>query len=209
VWHLWADSTETQDSLPAAQWIKLNSTMSDSTHLTTWISRDSKEQFAALARAQGLSESAFLMRLVEGALVTAYGNRPQLPQSTEAVASSGRISVRLRSDDLLLLRERSTARTMPTSTYVSLLVRAHLRALTPLPTAELAALKRAVAEIGAIGRNLNQIARAVNQGQWPNGPNKADLHAILRGLIGLRDHMKALINANLASWDAGYEKANR
>ena len=80
----------------------------------------------------------------------AYGNRPELPQTAELFASSGRISVRLRSDDLLLLRERSNARTMPTSTYVSLLVRAHLRALTPLPTAELAALKRAVAEIGAI-----------------------------------------------------------
>jgi len=206
---LWVNSIDSPDSLPAAQWIKLNSVMSKNTHLTTWISRESKEQFAALARAQGLSESACLKRLVERALVIAHGNRPELPQTAELFASSGRISVRLRSDDLLLLRERSNTRTMPTITYVSLLVRAHLRALTPLPTAELAVLKRAVAEIGAIGRNLNQIARAVNQGQWPNGPTKADLQAMLGALVGLRDHVKGLINANLASWDAGYEKANR
>jgi Bacterial mobilisation protein (MobC) len=203
------NSIDSPDSLPAAQWIKLNSTMSKNTHLTTWLSSESKEQFAALARAQGLSESACLKRLVEAALVIAYGKRPELPETAESFASSGRISVRLRSDDLLLLRERSNARRMPTSTYVSLLVRAHLRALTPLPTAELAALKRAVAEIGAIGRNLNQIARAVNQGQWPNGPTKADLQAMLRALVGLRDRVKDLINVNLASWDAGYEKANR
>ncbi|MDB6088304.1 MAG: hypothetical protein JWN85_1088 [Gammaproteobacteria bacterium] len=31
---------------------------------------------------------------------------------------------------------------------------------------------------------------------------------MLRALVGLRDHVKGLINANLASWDAGYEKAN-
>jgi hypothetical protein len=115
---------------------------------------------------------------------------------------------RARSDDLLVLRERAKARAMPTSTYVSLLVRSHLRALTPLPTAELEALKRSVAEISAIGRNLNQIARAVNQGERPSGPSKADLHALLRALMGLRVHIKALINVNLASWRSGYEKAN-
>ena len=95
---------------------------------------------------------------------------------------------------------------MPTSTYVSLLIRSYLRALTPLPTAELSALKRSVAEIGAIGRNLNQIARALNQGERLDAPSHADLQALLRALTGLRDHMKALINANLASWQAGYEK---
>jgi len=116
--------------------------------------------------------------------------------------------VRLRSDDLLLLRERSRARDMPTSTYVSLLVRSHLRALAPLPPAELEALKRSVAEVGAIGRNINQIARAVNEGQWPHGPNRDDLRTILRALTALRDHFKAVIKANLASWEAGYEKTN-
>jgi hypothetical protein len=115
----------------------------------------------------------------------------------------------LRTDDLLLLRERACARELPTSTYVSLLVRSHLRALAPLPTAELTALKRSVAEVGALGRNINQIARAVNEQQWPAGPNRSDLISILRALEGLRDHFKAVIIANLASWDAGYKKTGR
>jgi hypothetical protein len=89
------------------------------------------------------------------------------------------------------------------STYVSYLIRAHLRAQTPLPTAELEALKRSVAEVGAIGRNINQIARAVNQQQWPAGPSREDLRQIIRVLTVMRDHIKALINANLASWDSG------
>ena len=53
---------------------------------------------------------------------------------------------------------------MRSATYVSVLVRSHLRNLTPLPKEELTALKRSVAELGAIGRNLNQIARGANQG---------------------------------------------
>jgi hypothetical protein len=127
----------------------------------------------------------------------------------EPVVISRRLSIRLLSDDLLLLRERAKARDVPTSTYVSLLVRSHRRLVTPLPTAELIALKRSVAEMSAIGRSLNQIARAFNQGERSDGASKADLYTLLRALNGLRVHIKTLINANLASWRNGYEKANR
>ncbi|MDB6102435.1 MAG: hypothetical protein JWO52_2434 [Gammaproteobacteria bacterium] len=175
-------------------------------HLSTWIDCDSRARFAAIANAQGLSESGLLRRLVKSALIVADTGTESVLEPVEPVASSGRISVRLRPEDMLFLRERARARELPTSTYVSFLIRAHLRALTPLPTAELEALKRSVAEVGAIGRNINQIARAVNQQQWPNGPNRSDLLSLLRALTGLRDHFKAFINANLASWDAGHEK---
>jgi len=182
--------------------------MGDSTHLMTWVTRETKAQFANLARDQGFTESALLKRLVVASLAPTAIIKAQSPDAIEPVSASGRLSIRLLSDDLLLLRERAKAREMPTSTYVSLLVRSHLRSLTPLPTAELVALKRSVAEIGAIGRNLNQIAHAVNQGERPNGPSKPDLQALLRALNGLRVYIKALINANLTSWRTGYEKAN-
>jgi hypothetical protein len=129
-------------------------------HLTTWISRDSKERFSRVAEAQGLSESALLRRLVESSLIATTTFDMGTASRAEPVASTGRISVRLRHDDLIFLRERARARDLPTSTYVSYLVRAHLRTQTPLPTAELGALKRSVAEVGAIGRNINQIARS-------------------------------------------------
>jgi hypothetical protein len=182
--------------------------MSDGTHLMTWVTRDTKARFTALARTQGITESALLKRFVDAALVPTNSSKPQSPGSVEPVSAAGRLSIRLRSDDLLLLRERAQAREMPTSTYVSLLVRSHLHLLTPLPTAELVVLKRSVAEISAIGRNLNQIARAFNQDQRSDGASTADLHALLRALAGLRVHIKALINANLASWRNGYEKTN-
>jgi len=172
----------------------------------TWISRDSKERFARMAQAQGLSESALLRRLVEVSLAATGAVATPTPPPVEPVAASGRVSVRLRYDDLLLLRERASTRQLPTSTYVSYLVRSHLRAQVPLPTAELEALRRSVAEVGAIGRNINQIARAANQQQWPSGPNRETLIAAARAMAGLKANIKALINANLASWNTGHAK---
>jgi predicted DNA binding CopG/RHH family protein len=175
--------------------------------ITARVTSQMKERFRAVACYQGLSESTLLKRMVEAALLTAAAVRTQVPESIEPVAVGGKISVRLRNADLLLLRERAKARAMPTSTYVSLLIRSHLRSATPLPSAELDVLKRSVAEISAIGRNLNQIARAVNQGQESNGASKADLQALLRALSGMRVHIKSLINSNLESWRSGDEKA--
>jgi hypothetical protein len=169
---------------------------------------DMKQRFAAVARQQEQSESVLLKRLVDAALMTAAVAKPEVIQHVEHVAATGKVSVRLRLDDLLLLRERATARALPMGTYVSLLVRSHLRTLTPIPTAELVALKCSVAEISAIGRNLNQIARALNQGQRTSGPSAADLYALLRALEGLRIHIKGIINANLTSWRTGHEKTS-
>src|SRR3984957_10235972 len=166
--------------------------MSNNLHLMTWVSRETKDRFAALARLQSTSESALLKRLVEASLgpVTAAS----IIEAPEPVPPSGRISVRLPNDDLLLLRERALARGLPAATYVSYLVRSHLRRLAPIPDVELTVLKHAIAEVSAIGRNLNQIARAANAGAWPAGPNRADLQALLRACTGLRDAMKDVIN---------------
>lgn len=167
-----------------------------------------KERFRAVARQQGLSESALLKRLVDTALLGTGVITAPTTEPVDPVATGGKISVRLRPDDLVLLRERARVRSLPTSTYVSLLIRSHLRNLAPLPTTELMALRRSIAEVGAIGRNLNQIARALNQGEQPNGPSRSDLQALLRALTGLRDYTKGLINVNLASWEAGHAKAD-
>jgi len=177
-------------------------------YITARIPSDTKERFAAVARHQGVSESVLLRRLVDGALMTTASVRIPSIEPIEPIPLSGKVSVRLRPDDLALLRERAGARAMPTGTYVALLVRTHLRNVPPLPTEELKALKRSIAEVGAIGRNLNQIARSLNQGETGVAPGKADLQLLLRALTGLRDHTKTLIAANVASWEVGYEKAS-
>lgn len=177
--------------------------MSDSTHLTTWVSQKTKERFVALARVRDVSESALLKYLVELTLQTA-NTESHLATTDDVARRVTRLSIRLRPDDQLLLRERARARGMPAATYISVLVRAHLRSLSPLPKEELLALKRVVSELGVVGRNLNQLARAVNQGERVAGLPRDDLRALLRVCEGLRDHVKGLLAANIRSWAQGY-----
>ena len=106
--------------------------------------------------------------------------------TTVAVESSvlrdSRLTIRLAADDQGLLRERASARGMPAATYVSVLVRSHLRGLERLPSEERRALKESVAQLAAIGRNLNQIAKVYNQGGRVAGPTREQMLCVQQRL---------------------------
>jgi predicted DNA binding CopG/RHH family protein len=168
------------------------------------VTPEMKTLLRVLAEREQITESALVRQLLEVTLrMSAKEGFPKL-EALEKVSRDVRLSIRLASEDRILLCERATARGMAAATYVSVLVRSHLRNLAPLPKEELLALKRSVAELGAIGRNLNQIARAVNQGGRPGGPGREDLRAMLRIAEGLRDHVKELLKANQLSWERGH-----
>jgi hypothetical protein len=97
---------------------------------------------------------------------------------------------------------------MPSATYVSLLVRSHLRGVAPLPKEELLALRHSVTELKAVGRNLNQIAKALNQDPRAMVPGRQEVNAMLRVAEGLRDHVKALLKANEKGWLEGYAQTS-
>ena len=148
--------------------------------------------------------------LVETALLQTAGMATlAVSKPIEPVSRGARLYVRLRPEDHVLLRERASGRAMAAATYASFLLRAHLRLVAPIPDRELAELKRAVAELGAIGRNLNRIARFAHQTGRVNSPSGQDLRALLRACEALRDHVKGLIRANGASWESGYAEACR
>jgi predicted DNA binding CopG/RHH family protein len=168
------------------------------------VTPEMKTLLRVLAEREQITESALVRQLLEVMLrMSAKEGFPKL-DTLEKVSRDARLSIRLAPEDRILLCDRATARGMPSATYVSVLVRSHLRNLTPLPKEELLALKRSVAELGAIGRNLNQIARTANQGGKPAGPGREDLRALLRVAEGLRDHVKALLKANQISWEQGH-----
>ncbi len=182
--------------------------MSDGTHLTTWVTRETKERFAAVARHQGLSESALLKRLIELMLQGAGAAEVPALGLADRTLRDSRLTVRIRPDDQLLLRERAAARGMAAATYVSVLTRAHLRGLAPLPKAEWLTLEKIVSELSRLGRNMNQIARAANRGERVTGLGRDDFLPFLKICVALRDHTKGLLQANLKSWQQGYEDQN-
>jgi len=171
--------------------------------LKTRVSPETKTRVQAVAQQQLLTESIWLRRTVDAALRATDGVAPSVPDRAIASLRGRCLYVRLRPEDRLLLRDRAAARGMPAATYVSVLTRAHLRGLAPLPKAELLALRRTLSELGSVGRSLNQLARAANQGVRV-APGRDDLQAILRLCEGLRDHVKGLLRDNVKSWEQGY-----
>jgi hypothetical protein len=78
----------------------------------------------------------------------------------------------------------------------------------PSPIASSPELRHAAGALGAVGRNLNQIARVAHQTGRVQGLTTADLRAMLAAFEKLRVHFKGLIEANIASWETGHAKAN-
>jgi hypothetical protein len=173
------------------------------THLSTWVSGDVKRRLSAVAACQGISESALLRRLVEQMLASS-GLEVSVPTVATSDTRAARLTIRLIPDDRLLLGERAAARSIPAATYISILVRSHLRALTPLPREELTELRRSITELTLVGRSLNQIARALNRNTEVAAPGRQEVQAMIRVAEGLRDHFRAVLKANIQSWHQGH-----
>jgi hypothetical protein len=185
--------------------------------LKTGVSPEIKLKAKAVADREFLSEAAWLKRLVMREIrarkdASDADSDLLLSESIPGPTSTGSgnnsagrpMLVRLTAEDRLLLDARAEARGMRPATYASVLLRSHLRQLTPLPKDELLALKRSITELGSIGRNINQIARAVSGGGEVPGSVQGEFRAMLKICLALRDNTKALLKANLASWAAGY-----
>ncbi len=168
------------------------------------VSSDTKARLRTLAIKRGLSDSALLKDLLELTLGGIGTLGPDDADQTSRPSRRARLYVRVRPDDQLLLAERAAARRMAPATYVSVVVRSHLRALSPLPADEMRSLNRVVAELGGIGRNLNQIARVTHQADPAADLRDVHVMAMIRVCSALRDHVKALLKANALSWKVGH-----
>jgi hypothetical protein len=168
------------------------------------VTQETKSQLRALAQRENQTESALLKQLLGVMLRGVGGDVPFASEREESANRQARLSIRLQAGDHLLLRERAEARLMPAATYVSVLVRAHLRSISPLPKDELQALKHSIAELASIGRNINQIAKAGNEGGRLPSTAREEFRAMLKICEALRDNTKALLKANVKSWEVGH-----
>jgi predicted DNA binding CopG/RHH family protein len=168
------------------------------------VTSEVKTSVRRLADRRGITESTLVRQLLDLVLQTAdpEGASTVLPQTK--VNRDARLNVRLEPEDWRLLRERARARGMASATYLSYLARSHLRGAAPLPKMEYTLLTQSVEQVAAVGRNLNQIARAMNQGDRSAVPGRNEVLAMVKVAEGLRDHVRGLLDANARSWGEGY-----
>jgi hypothetical protein len=168
--------------------------------LTARVSPETKRRVGVAAALQLITPSVWLRRVIVAALgpETAHAATARIEESMELPRH--RLSVRIRRGDVVLLKAQALARGMKPSTYVSVLIRSHLRSLSPLPKRELLALRRTVSELGAITRSLRC---ATGTGDDASSGQR-DLRNAQRVCEVLRNDIKALITANARSWDQGH-----
>ena len=159
-----------------------------------------KTLLRALAEREQITESALVRQLLETMLrMQVKAGMPALAE-VEKESRDARVYVRLEEAVRVQLMKRALERGMPSATYLAGIAKYHLCGAAPLPKEELLALKRSIAELKAIGRHLNQIARALNQDGRVAGPGRQEVQAMFKVATGLRDHFKALLEANERSW---------
>jgi predicted DNA binding CopG/RHH family protein len=183
--------------------------MSEFALIACRVTSETKARVRRLAERDGITESTLLRQLLDVVLRTAGLDDPPAMTVPDKVNRDARVNVRLEPADWRLLRERARARGMASATYLSYVAHRHLRGTAPLPKAEYNLLKQSVDQLAALGRNLNQISRAMNQGDRPATPGRAEVAAMLKLSESLRDHFKGLLDANDRSWRTGHDTTTR
>ncbi len=165
------------------------------------VSAPQKAAFAALAASRGLTESGLLALMLDAVL-----ERNPAPVSRVGGAQVGptpqRLSLRLRPGDRSLVDARAASRGMKPSSYLVALIHAHVRQVTPLPPADLDALKATVGRLSAIGRRLDRWAHRADARIDDDDPMRT-LRETARCVDDVRRGVAELVRGHLMSWEAG------
>jgi hypothetical protein len=169
----------------------------------TRTSRETKNRFGALAAQRGLTESALLALLLDEVLAPWHdGAPPSVAHSTDVDSTSDRLTVRLRPGDRGIHDARAAGRRMKTATYLSMLVRSHVREIPVMPPRELEELRCTVGHLALLGREMRSLEASNPSAVAVTG---ADLWLdVGRALESVREAVAALVRANLRGWETGH-----
>jgi hypothetical protein len=168
-------------------------------------SSETKARFAALAARQGLTESALLALLVDKVLAVDPLDSAHMAvdRAHEEGRANDRLTLRLRPGDRALAAARAASRRMKTASYLSMLVRTHVRGTPVMPPAELDELRAVAGHLAAIGRQL----RSLHASGAGEGAGRSNSDALVRdvgnAVEGVREAVASVVRSNLISWEAG------
>lgn len=165
--------------------------------ITVRPSAGEKARFAMIAHAAGISESALALMAIRAFLEDEDSSEPAWLGVPDRRHATDRLTIRLRPGDGQAISQRAAQRAMKPSTYVAALVRAHIAVNPPLPTDELAALKRSVATLTALRRLLAESAR-----KSAGAVGREELERTRTAVATLEERTDDLARAALISWES-------
>ena len=168
------------------------------------------QQFKATCERRGLSASNLALRAIQRELaarddestdsVLPHPSRPSGP-SDEKAAARRRITLRLPSYIHEAASERAATRGLKISSWIAALVQSQVAATPVVTDEELQVLDESNRELAALGRNINQIARALNEAHFQTERVRLDRLAELSEQIERnRDAIFGLVRASNNAW---------
>lgn len=175
--------------------------------LTTLVDSVTKTRFVAIAKARGLSESELLRSLaLAGIGADEDADRPIKPDA--AKAELARITVRMPRFLMEATIERAKVKGMAVSRFITAIVQSNLMRQPVMTNVELSGLLASSRDLVAVGRNVNQIARAINRQILGTGTFDKDtikliaLAKLSQAVQENEDAIRVLVRASQESWDA-------
>jgi hypothetical protein len=175
--------------------------------IATRCSPAQKADFAALAAAKGMTESALLGALITTVLARNANSALEVSCAVDSANAAGaRMTLRLRPGDRALADAFAARRHMKTSTYLVTLIRSHLRSQALAPMPELNELKAAVGVLSAANRGLQRLTLETTAAGTTSGLPPA-ITQLAASVESLRQAFSEFVRANLASWEAGSDRS--
>jgi len=164
----------------------------------------SKAAFRMAATKQGTSETRLLQLLIGAFLRSNPGDgTPPAPSEIKNDRFTFRLSARMKDD----LTRRAQEQGMSPGAYLTAMSRAHLSKKAYFTERELEVLRQSNNELTAIGRNINQIARALNRSIDNAHLTKSkELQQVVSLVKANRDLVRNLMIANLSGWGVEHGK---
>ena len=169
--------------------------------LKTLVETETKTRFRNLAKTRGLSESELLRSVVLVVTGQDAADQPIKPKAENTELE--RMTVRLPGFLMEAAKQRGKSKGMAASRWVAALVQANLTGKPVMTDKELAVLQASNRELAAIGRNINQIAKALNEAFHETERVRLDtLAALNQSITENRAAIRSLVRASQQAWEA-------
>jgi len=125
------------------------------------LSDEDKAAFSVFCRNQGITEAELLRRMIRQVV----GHKPGEPEQSKEPEREGsqNFTLRLDASEIRAVEQRAQAEGFDfRTTWATAVIRNALAGAPALTAEDARALRESNRELAAIGRNLNQIARAIN-----------------------------------------------
>lgn len=171
--------------------------------LKTLVEPETKIRFQAIAKARGLSESELLRALVlafdqEGEVLDMQPVKPELDKLDQE-----RITVRMPRFLMEAVNARGRLKGMAPSRFITAMIQSNLTKQPVMTGEELNALQATNRELVAIGRNLNQVAKSLNQAFHETERVRLDYLKELKQAINKNiNEIRNLVRVSKNSWSA-------